>query len=43
MDFLGGPPTTLSDVIDISPLAPPRTVGELMNPFAGTPFCYIYL
>src|SRR5205814_2330988 len=43
--FLNVPPSPnvqLTDTIDISPLAPPVKVGDLLSTFDG-PFCYIYL
>jgi len=42
MDFPPSPQVTLNDIIDISPLAPPVKVGDLVSTFGG-PFCYIYL
>lgn len=42
MDLFPSPNVTLSTVIDIQPLAPPVTVGDLMSTTSG-PFCYIYL
>lgn len=42
MNVPPSPPVTLNDVIDISPLAPPVRVGDLVNTLSG-PFCYIYL
>ncbi|KAH6847425.1 hypothetical protein B0I37DRAFT_144785 [Chaetomium sp. MPI-CAGE-AT-0009] len=44
--FFNTPPSpdvTLDDVIDISPLAPPIRIGDLMNTVGGSPFCYLYL
>jgi len=37
------PDVTLDDVIDLSPLAPPVKIRDLMNTVGGTPLCYIYL
>ncbi|SPO05202.1 related to monophenol monooxygenase (tyrosinase) [Cephalotrichum gorgonifer] len=35
--------TTVEDFIDISPLAEPVKIKDLMNTVGGTPLCYIYL
>ncbi|KAK3290789.1 uncharacterized protein B0H64DRAFT_447075 [Chaetomium fimeti] len=43
LDFPPSPNVTLDDVIDISPLAPPIRLGDLMDTVGGSPFCYIYL
>ena len=43
MDFLGGPNVTLDDYIDITPLAPPVKIRDLMDTVGGSPLCYIYL
>ncbi len=34
---------TLDTVIDISPLAPPVKVKDMMNTVGNSPLCYIYL
>jgi tyrosinase len=34
---------TLDDIIDISPLAPPVKVRDMMNTVGGSPLCYVYL
>ncbi|KAK5659246.1 hypothetical protein OQA88_1338 [Cercophora sp. LCS_1] len=44
--FLDSPPSpdvTLDDVIDISPLAPPVKVRDLLDTVGGSPLCYVYL
>jgi tyrosinase len=33
----------VEDIIDISPLAPPVKIKDLMNTVGGNPLCYIYL
>ena len=37
------PDVTVEDLIDLSPLAPPIKIKDLMNTVGGSPFCYIYL
>ncbi|CAI4219580.1 unnamed protein product [Parascedosporium putredinis] len=34
---------TVEDTIDLSPLAPPVKIKDLMNTVGGSPLCYIYL
>jgi tyrosinase len=44
--FLNLPPSpnvTLDTVIDLSPVAPPVPIRDLMNTIGGSPLCYIYL
>ncbi|EAQ83365.1 hypothetical protein CHGG_09769 [Chaetomium globosum CBS 148.51] len=43
LDMPPSPNVTLDDIIDISPLAPPIRLGDLMNTVGGSPFCYVYL
>jgi tyrosinase len=43
LDFPPSPNVTVDDIIDISPLAPPIRLGDLMNTVGGSPFCYVYL
>lgn len=43
MNFIPAPNTTLDDVLDISPLAAPVTIRDMMNTVGGSPFCYVYL
>ncbi|KFA69870.1 hypothetical protein S40285_08983 [Stachybotrys chlorohalonatus IBT 40285] len=33
---------TLDDVLDLSPLAPPRTLGDLIDTIGASPFCFVY-
>ncbi|KAK4156065.1 hypothetical protein C8A00DRAFT_31115 [Chaetomidium leptoderma] len=42
LDMPPSPEVTLDDLIDISPLAPPIRIGDLMSTVGG-PFCYVYL
>lgn len=35
--------TTVEDLIDLSPLAPPVKIKDLMNTVGGSPLCYVYL
>ncbi|KAK0647982.1 hypothetical protein B0T16DRAFT_444199 [Cercophora newfieldiana] len=43
MDIFPSANTTVEDIIDISPLAPPVKIKDLMNTLGGTPLCYVYL
>ncbi|KAM7187605.1 hypothetical protein V8F33_011161 [Rhypophila sp. PSN 637] len=43
MDIFPSANTTLDDIIDISPLAPPVKIRDMMNTLGGTPLCYVYL
>lgn len=42
MNYDPTPDTTVEDIIDISPLAAPIKIKDLMSTVNG-PFCYIYL
>ena len=42
LDLVPSANTTVEDIIDISPLAPPIKIKDVMNTLGG-PFCYIYL
>jgi len=33
---------TLDDILDLSPISAPRTLGELLNTVGETPFCFVY-
>ncbi|KAK0648214.1 tyrosinase-like protein [Cercophora newfieldiana] len=41
-DFIPSPNTTVNDLVDLSPLAPPVTIKSLMNTVGG-PLCYAYV
>jgi len=43
MDIFPSANTTVEDIIDISPLAPPIKIKDLMNTVGGSPLCYVYL
>ncbi|KAK3349047.1 hypothetical protein B0T25DRAFT_458687 [Lasiosphaeria hispida] len=43
LNFPPSPDVTLDDIIDISPLAAPVKVRDMMNTVGGKPFCYVYL
>jgi tyrosinase len=43
MDIFPSANTTVEDVIDLSPLAAPVKIKDLMNTVGGTPLCYAYL
>lgn len=43
MDLFPSANTTLDDIIDISPLAPPVKIRDMMNTLGGTPLCYVYI
>lgn len=43
MDIFPTPNVTVNDWIDISPLAPPVQIKDLMNTVGGSPLCYVYL
>lgn len=38
----GTPEVTVEDDMDISPLAPSRTLGELIDTLGDAPFCFVY-
>ncbi|KAK3325052.1 tyrosinase-like protein [Apodospora peruviana] len=42
LDLYPSANTTVDDVIDISPLAAPTTIKNMMNTVGGGPLCYIY-
>jgi tyrosinase len=43
LDLIPSANTTVEDNIDLSPLAGPIKIKELMNTVSGSPLCYIYL
>ncbi len=43
MNYIPTPDVTVDDIIDISPLAPPIAIKDLMNTVGGSPFCYVYI
>lgn len=43
IDIFPSANTTVEDIIDISPLAPPVKIKDLMNTLGGSPLCYVYL
>jgi tyrosinase len=42
-DLVPSPNTTVNDIIDLSPLAPPVTIKSLMNTVGNSPLCYAYI
>lgn len=36
------PDQTLEDILDISPLGEPRTLGALIDTIGESPFCFVY-
>ncbi|KAK0716374.1 hypothetical protein B0H67DRAFT_516055 [Lasiosphaeris hirsuta] len=43
MDIFPTPNVTVNDWLDITPLAPPIQIKDLMNTVGGSPLCYVYL
>ncbi|KAK4112451.1 tyrosinase-like protein [Canariomyces notabilis] len=43
LDLIPSANTTVDDIIDLSPLAGPIKIKELMNTVSGSPLCYVYL
>jgi len=42
LDLVPSPNTTVNDIIDLSPLAPPVKIKDVMSTVAG-PNCYVYI
>ncbi|KAK4443034.1 hypothetical protein QBC34DRAFT_214803 [Podospora aff. communis PSN243] len=42
-DLFPSPNTTVNDIVDLSPLAPPVTIKSLMNTVGNSPLCYAYI